>query len=243
MWICLFKKDYGQLELIFCINMCPTYTPPLRTPTFSKFKILKNWSVVDLQCFMCTTKWFSHVHTYVNHVCMFTYFLLSLLQDIEYNSLCYRVGPGWLSILNIVVCVCQSQIPNLSLLLFPFGNHKFVFYVCECFCFVNTFICIPFCWIPCINYIIWHSSFSVWLTSLSMTVYRSIHVATNGISSFFSGWVRLHCVYVAHPTYLSLCWWTVCCLHVLAAVSTGVWLWSAVVLPALAEGLSHLSAQ
>ena len=29
-----------------------------------------------------------------------------LLQNIEQSSLCYRVGPGWLSILYVVVCIC-----------------------------------------------------------------------------------------------------------------------------------------
>ena len=29
-----------------------------------------------------------------------------LLQDIEYSSLCYTVGPFYLSILYIVVCIC-----------------------------------------------------------------------------------------------------------------------------------------
>ena len=38
-----------------------------------------------------------------------------LLQDIEYSSLCYTVGPCYLSILLIVVCICQSQTPNLSI--------------------------------------------------------------------------------------------------------------------------------
>ena len=34
-----------------------------------------------------------------------------------------------------------------------------------------------------------------WLISLSMTLYRSIHVAANGIISFFlNDWVILHCV-------------------------------------------------
>ena len=32
-----------------------------------------------------------------------------LLQNIEESSLCYTVGPCWLSILNIIVCLCQSQ--------------------------------------------------------------------------------------------------------------------------------------
>ena len=29
-----------------------------------------------------------------------------LLQDTEHSSQCYRVGPCWLSILYIVVCIC-----------------------------------------------------------------------------------------------------------------------------------------
>ena len=37
------------------------------------------------------------------------------LQSIGQSSLCYTVGPCWLSILNIAVCTCQSQTPSLSL--------------------------------------------------------------------------------------------------------------------------------
>ena len=34
--------------------------------------------------------------------------------------------------LHLLVCICQSQTPKLSLLPnFPFGIHKFVFYVCK----------------------------------------------------------------------------------------------------------------
>ena len=35
----------------------------------------------------------------------------------------YTVGPCWLSILNIEACMCQSQIPSISLP--PFLPHKF----------------------------------------------------------------------------------------------------------------------
>ena len=42
-------------------------------------------------------------------------FPYKLLQDIKCISLCYTVGPCWLSILYIVVCTCQSQTPQLSL--------------------------------------------------------------------------------------------------------------------------------
>ena len=37
-------------------------------------------------------------------------FHYSLLQDIDYSSLCYTVGLCYLSILYIVACICQSQI-------------------------------------------------------------------------------------------------------------------------------------
>ena len=37
-----------------------------------------------------------------------------LLHNIEQSTLCYTVGPYLLCILNIVVCTCQSQTPNLS---------------------------------------------------------------------------------------------------------------------------------
>ena len=37
------------------------------------------------------------------------------LQSIEKSSLCYTVGPYCLSILYILVCICQSQSPSLSL--------------------------------------------------------------------------------------------------------------------------------
>ena len=40
---------------------------------------------------------------------LFQILLFRLLQSIEQSSLCYMVGPYWLSILNIAVCTCQSQ--------------------------------------------------------------------------------------------------------------------------------------
>ena len=52
-------------------------------------------------------------------ICIYIHFHIlfhyRLLQDIEYDSLCYTVGPCCLSILYItVVCIYQSQTPNLS---------------------------------------------------------------------------------------------------------------------------------
>ena len=46
---------------------------------------------------------------------LFRFFSIIVLKDIDYSSLCYTVGPCWLSILYIIVCSYQSQTPNLSL--------------------------------------------------------------------------------------------------------------------------------
>ena len=64
---------------------------------------------------------------------------------------------------------------------------------------------------------IWYFSFSVWLTSFSMTLSRSIHVAANGITSFFL--MGFHCIYVPH-LYLFLCQWYLGCFPVLAIVNS-----------------------
>ena len=41
------------------------------------------------------------------------------------SSLCYTVGSYYISVLCIVVCICQSRYPNVSLHphLSPLGNH------------------------------------------------------------------------------------------------------------------------
>ena len=46
-----------------------------------------------------------------------------LPHNIEESSLCYTVGPCWLSILNIAVSTCWSQTPYLF---FPYGNHNWI---------------------------------------------------------------------------------------------------------------------
>ena len=87
----------------------------------------------------------------------------------------------------IVVFIFQSQTPNLSLLAFPLQQPEVYFlYLQVCFCFVNKVICINILdSTKCISEII-YLFFSVWLTSLNMIISRSIHVAANGIISFFS---------------------------------------------------------
>ena len=94
------------------------------------------------------------------------HFCYRLLKDTEYRSLCYTVGPFCLYILYtlyIGVCICQSQVTNLSpprpisplviINLFPVSLFlwltslritisRSILWVC--FCFINKFICIIF---------------------------------------------------------------------------------------------------
>ena len=61
------------------------------------------WSIVDLQCcigFRCTAKWFTYICIYLFQILLH----YVLLQNSEYSSLCYTVGPCCLSMLYIAVC-------------------------------------------------------------------------------------------------------------------------------------------
>ena len=67
------------------------------------------------------------IYIYLLFQILFHYWLL---QDIEYSSLCYTVGP-WLPILYTEKYICQPQTLNLYLpTSIPFSNHKFVLCVC-----------------------------------------------------------------------------------------------------------------
>ena len=86
-------------------------------------------------------------------------------------------------ILYIVVCICESESPNLSLLSFPLGNCKFVFciydsiYVLQIGSFVPLFLDSM--------YKQYHIFVFLFLTSLRMTISRSIHVTAHGTICFF----------------------------------------------------------
>ena len=47
-------------------------------------------------------------------VCFQTLFPFRILQTIEQSSLCYRVDPGWFSILYIAVCICSDTVSSIS---------------------------------------------------------------------------------------------------------------------------------
>ena len=88
---------------------------------------------------------------------------------------------------KLKICVCRS---NLPIYLFPPPftphNRKFIFYISNSILvFKNMYVfkssCVAFFQFPRVRDIMWYSSFSTWLTSLSMRFSRSIHVAANGI--------------------------------------------------------------
>ena len=101
-------------------------------------------------------------------------------------TLCSMVGPCWLPILDTSVYTHQSQTPYLSLppLLPSWQPQVPSLSLWVWFCFVNKFTCIISFWSPHIRDVIGYFSFSVWLTSLSMTLSRSVHVAANVSPSF-----------------------------------------------------------
>ena len=117
--------------------------------------------------------------------------------------------------LYIVVCIYQSQSPKLSPLPhFPPVTRSLFLHLWLYFCFVNKFISIIFCFS-----VISSSVFLCLTYSLSMTVSRSIHVATNGIILFFF-MAFLSSVYMYHIFIHSSIGGHLSCFHVLAVVNS-----------------------
>ena len=100
------------------------------------------------------------------------------------------------------VCILISN-SSFIFFSFPFGNHKFVFYMCDSyFFFVNKFICIILS-----VFSIPHKGKIILFVFLCLTYFintiisRSILVAANGITSFFTAVYDIPlCVCVCAPT-------------------------------------------
>ena len=101
------------------------------------------FQIVDSQGvnFCCKANWLSYTHIQILFYIIFHY---DLSQDIEYSSLCNTVGPCWLSILYIIVCICWPQTP-----IHLFSTAAWQPQVCSlplwaCFYFIDRFICAIF---------------------------------------------------------------------------------------------------
>ena len=100
--------------------------------------------------FRCTAKWFQvyiYIYIYIYHISILFQLLFPyrLLQNIKYSSLCYTVGPCWLSVLHIAVWLYQSQLPvHSSSPPSPLDNHKPTSKSLNLFSSVNKFSCIIF---------------------------------------------------------------------------------------------------
>ena len=94
-------------------------------------------------------------------------------QNTEWSSLCSAVGPRWLSILYMVVCICPSQSPNSSCVSFPLGVYRFVLCQYLCFWLVNKVIntifldstCLP---IGCLFSSFWPTKVDFWETVIML---------------------------------------------------------------------------
>ena len=92
-----------------------------------------------------------HVHT---PPLFWISFLFRSPQSIEQGSLCRTVDSCWLSLIYIIVYICQTLSPNPSRPLpFPLGVHRLVLYVCVSTLIPQISSVIPFFQIPyiCIN--------------------------------------------------------------------------------------------
>ena len=137
--------------------------------------ILKNWSIVNLKCWLVSRVQKNDSDTY-RYISPFFLFYYRLLQDIEYSSLCH-IG-GWCYVFKY-----SSVNPKLliypSSLFPPTGNHKLLFYICESlFCkyyFVSFFK----------TSYKWYDTCLSLFDLLNMIISMSIYIGANGIISFF----------------------------------------------------------
>ena len=144
-------------------------------------------------------KWFNYAHTHTHtHMHAHIYSVLfhyGLLQDIEYSSLCYRVGTCCLFILYIVVYICYSQTHNSS---FPLSFSLWSPWIrflrlWVCFCFTNMFISIFK--IPHISYTVFNFLF---LPSFSVIIYMFFRVTAMTLFHSFFMAEQYSIIYITH---------------------------------------------
>ena len=77
--------------------------------------------------------------------------------------------------------------------------------------------------ILCLYHIIWYLSFSIWLTSLSITISSCILVAVNGMILFFLLLSNIPFIYVPHLLYPFTCQWTFTLFPCLGSIQYSAW--------------------
>ena len=135
------------------------------------------WGIVHLHCclsFQCTAKSICCTYTYI-HSFLGSFSCRSLLSSLYFTVVSYQLS---ILIFYIEQYVCV----NPSLPIYPSPplshvNRKFIFYICYSTSVLQISSFVAFCYIPYVSNIIFYFS----LTSLSLKISRSSHVAANGI--------------------------------------------------------------
>ena len=168
------------------------------------------WSIVPLQCcisFCCTTTWISYVYTCM-HISPTSWPTPQLPPPIPPLYLHHRT-------LSWAPCVMQ-QLPttylfytwqcihvNATLSVHPTVTLPLCPHVCSLYICANRFISTTSLSTPYICVNICHLFFSFWLTSLCLTISRSIHTSLHGPISFFL-WVSNILLYICTTSSLSV---------------------------------------
>ena len=102
LFVCLSGSSFN-LYLIFLISKVELFYFFKKTSWQLIYNVVFQVSNKVIQIYICMYSLFSRSLTHIGY-----YRILSRVP------LCYIAGPCWLSILYMVVCICQSQTPNLS---------------------------------------------------------------------------------------------------------------------------------
>ena len=131
-------------------------------------------------------------------------------QSTELISLCFATASQWLSILHLVVYICQCHSLTSSQLTLPRP--------CVLKCILCIYVCIPV--LPLCSSEPFFFRFHTYVLAYSICFSLSdlLHSAWQilGPSTslqitqfhFFYGWIIFHCIYVPHLLYPFICWWT-----------------------------------